>query len=134
MISRMQRDLSDSSAIRNMGAALGHSGLALMSARRGLARVSPAPEVMAGELDQQWEVLGEAIQTVMRRHGLPEPYEQLKALTRGQSLGADDVRAFVRGLGLPADAEDRLLTLSPAGYTGLAAELVAVARWGPAHT
>ncbi len=85
MISRMQRDLSDSSALRNMGVALGHSGLALRAARRGLARVSPAAEVMAAELDQEWEVLAEPIQTVMRRYGRPEPYEQLKALTHGRS-------------------------------------------------
>ena len=128
MISRMQRDLSDSSAIRNMGAAVGHGGLALTSARKGLGRVSPAPEVMAAELDEEWEVLAEAIQTVMRRHGLPEPYEQLKALTRGQVISAEEVRTFVRGLGLPADAEARLLALTPAGYVGLAAELVRVGR------
>jgi adenylosuccinate lyase len=125
MISRMQRDLSDSSAIRNMGPAVGHSGLALASANRGLSRVGPDPGVMAAALDCEWEVLAEAIQTVMRRYGLPEPYEQLKALTRGrdQALSAEDVRAFVRTLGLPAEAEARLLALTPATYVGLAAEL-----------
>jgi adenylosuccinate lyase len=128
MISRMQRDLSDSSAIRNMGVALGHAGLAVTTARRGLARVCPAPEAMAAELDQHWEVLGEAVQTVMRRHGLPEPYEQLKALTRGQTLSSADLRAFIRGLGLPADAEAGLLALTPARYVGLAQHLVAVGR------
>jgi adenylosuccinate lyase len=125
-ISRMQRDLSDSSAIRNMGPGLAHSGLALASARRGLSRVSPNPEVMAAELEREWEVLAEAIQTVMRRYGLPEPYEQLKALTRGLSVTAEEVREFVRGLGLPADAESRLVALTPADYVGLAAELVAI--------
>ena len=124
MVSRMQRDLSDSSAIRNMGVAVGHSGLALASARKGLSKVRPAPEVMAAELDAQWEVLAEPVQTVMRRFGLPEPYERLKELTRGQAVSADDVRDFVKGLGLPADAERRLMKLVPAGYTGLAAELV----------
>jgi adenylosuccinate lyase len=128
MISRMQRDLSDSSAIRNMGVAVGHSGLALVAARRGLRRVSPAPEVMAAELDGQWEVLAEAIQTVMRRYGLPEPYEQLKTLTRGQVISAGELHDFVRALGLPADAEARLLALTPARYTGLAEDLVAVGR------
>ena len=128
MISRMQRDLSDSSAIRNMGAALGHAGLALTAARRGLARVSPAPEVMAAELDQQWEVVAEAVQTVMRRYGLPEPYERLKALTRGTAITAAEVHEFIRSLGLPPDAEARLLALTPAGYIGLATELVAVGR------
>jgi adenylosuccinate lyase len=124
MVSRMQRDLSDSSAIRNVGVAVAHSGLALRSARRGLGRIAPAPEVMAADLDGQWEVLAEAIQTVMRRYGLPEPYERLKELTRGARIGADDVQLFVKGLGLPADAEARLLALTPATYTGLAAALV----------
>jgi adenylosuccinate lyase len=123
MVSRMQRDLSDSSAIRNVGVAVAHSGLALRSARRGLGRIDPAPEVMAAELDGQWEVLAEAVQTVMRRYGLPEPYERLKALTRGARVGPDDVRRFVVGLGLPAGAESRLLELTPATYTGLAEEL-----------
>ena len=128
MISRMQRDLSDSSAIRNMGVALGHSGLALASARRGLSNITPAPEVMQAELEGQWEVLAEAIQTVMRRYGLPDPYERLKDLTRGQAVSADDVRRFVLGLGLPQEAEARLLSLTPSGYVGLAAALVAVGR------
>jgi adenylosuccinate lyase len=128
MISRMQRDLSDSSAIRNMGVALGHSGLALRSARRGLDRVSPAPEVMAAELADQWEVLAEAIQTVMRRYGLPEPYERLKTLTRGQEVSEAEVRQFVAGLGLPAEAEASLLAMAPAGYVGLAPRLVRVGR------
>jgi adenylosuccinate lyase len=130
MVSRMQRDLSDSSAIRNMGTAFGHSGLALTSARKGLSRISPAPEVMAAELDGQWEVLAEAIQTVMRRYGLPEPYEQLKALTRGQTVKAEEVRSFIRRLNLPPEAEARLLTLTPSGYTGLAAQLVTIGRRG----
>ncbi len=128
MVSRMQRDLSDSSAIRNMGVAIGHSGLSLLSARRGLSRIAPAPEVMAADLDHHWEVLAEAIQTVMRRYGLPEPYEQLKALTRGQTVEAADLQRFIRSVNLPADAEARLLTLTPAGYIGLAEELVAVGR------
>ncbi|MGH9114632.1 MAG: adenylosuccinate lyase, partial [Acidimicrobiales bacterium] len=127
-VSRMQRDLSDSSAMRNMGPALAHSGLALVAARRGLSRVSPAPEVMAAELDGEWEVLAEAVQTVMRRHGLPEPYERLKELTRGQAVTAEDVRKFVSGLGLPADVEARLEALTPARYVGLAARLVEVGR------
>jgi adenylosuccinate lyase len=130
MISRMQRDLSDSSAIRNMGTALGHAGLALTAARQGLSRVNPAPEVMAAELDGQWEVLAEAIQTVMRRYGRPEPYEQLKALTRGQTVTAGEVRQFVRTLQLPPEAEARLLALTPAGYVGLAPDLVTIGRRG----
>jgi adenylosuccinate lyase len=127
MVSRMQRDLSDSSAIRNVGVVIGHSALALRAARRGLGRVAPAAEVMAAELDGQWEVLAEAIQTVMRRYGYDEPYERLKALTRGTTVGAKDVQAFVAGLGLPPEAEARLLRLTPAGYVGLAPELVGFA-------
>ncbi|HLI00908.1 MAG TPA: adenylosuccinate lyase [Acidimicrobiales bacterium] len=127
-VSRMQRDLSDSSAVRNVGVAVGHAGLALRSARRGLERITPDPDALAADLDSHWEVLAEAVQTVMRRYGLPEPYEQLKALTRGERLRADEMRAFVTGLGLPPDAEARLLALTPAGYTGLAAQLVGELR------
>ena len=127
-VSRMQRDLSDSSAIRNMGTAVAHSGLALTVARRGLARVSPSPEKMASELEEQWEVLAEPIQTVMRRHGKPEPYEQLKLLTRGVSVSPEEVRTFIASLGLPPEAEKRLLELTPTTYTGLAAELVLLGR------
>jgi adenylosuccinate lyase len=125
MVSRMQRDLSDSSALRNVGVAVAHSGLALLAARRGLARLDPAPEVMAAELDGQWEVLAEAVQTVMRRYGLPQPYERLKELTRGATIGPTEMATFIRALGLPPEAEARLLALTPATYTGLAAELVA---------
>ena len=128
MVSRMQRDLSDSSAIRNMGVAVAHSGLAIAAARKGLSKLSPAPDVMAAELAGQWEVLAEPIQTVMRRYGLPEPYERLKQLTRGQAITAADVRAFVEGLDLPSDAVKRLLDLTPATYTGLASELVDLGR------
>ncbi|MGH9057174.1 MAG: adenylosuccinate lyase [Acidimicrobiales bacterium] len=127
-VSRMQRDLSDSSAIRNMGPALAHSGLATVAARRGLSKVSPAPAVMAAELDGRWEVLAEAVQTVMRRHGLPEPYERLRELTRGQTVTADGVRKFVASLGLPVDAAGRLEALTPARYVGLAERLVGVGR------
>lgn len=130
MVSRLQRDLSDSSALRNVGVAVGYSGLALRAAARGLGRVAPDPDTLAADLDDQWEVLGEAIQTVMRRYGLPEPYERLKDLTRGTTVGAEDVRRFVAGLGLPPDAEARLLKLEPAAYTGLAEQLVGYAE-GP---
>ena len=123
-VSRMQRDLSDSSALRNVGVGVGHAVLALRAARRGLGRIEADVDAMAAALDRHWEVLAEAVQTVMRRHGLPEPYEQLKALTRGAVVGAAEIRSFVAGLGLPADAEARLLALTPASYTGLAARLV----------
>jgi adenylosuccinate lyase len=126
LVSRLQRDLSDSSAIRNMGVGLAHSGLAVHAARRGLGRISPAPDVMLAELNAEWEVLAEPIQTIMRRYGLPEPYERLKALTRGQAVSAEEVRSFVRSLGLPPGAEAALLRLTPAGYVGLAPRLVEV--------
>jgi adenylosuccinate lyase len=130
MVSRMQRDLSDSSALRNVGVGIAHSGLALRAAQRGLRRIAPAPDVMAAELDGQWEVLAEAVQTVMRRYGLPEPYERLKALTRGARVTAEEIKAFVGGLGLPPEAEARLLALTPARYIGLAPELVGELRAG----
>jgi adenylosuccinate lyase len=123
-VSRLQRDLSDSSAQRNVGVAVGHSFVALRSARQGLDRVAPDTDALARDLEGVWEVLAEAIQTVMRRYGLPEPYERLKSLTRGEVVTADDVREFVTSLGLPPEAERRLLALTPAGYTGLAADLV----------
>ena len=124
MVSRMQRDLSDSSALRNVGVAVGHSVLALRSAARGLGKVAPGEDALSRDLDGAWEVLAEAIQTVMRRYGLPEPYEQLKRLTRGTVIEEADVRSFVKSLGLPAEAEERLLALTPATYTGRAADLV----------
>jgi len=124
MTSRMQRDLSDSSALRNVGVAVGHSGLAVASARRGLAKIIPDDAAMAADLDQHWEVLAEAVQTVMRRYGVDEPYERLKELTRGRRVSPARLREFVEGLGLPEQAAARLGALTPAGYTGLAAELV----------
>ena len=125
-ISRLQRDLSDSSALRNIGTAFGYSGLAVLSARRGLARTAPDPAALAADLDQAWEVLAEAVQTVMRRYGVEEPYERLKALTRGRVLTPDDLQHFVRDLDLPAEAQQRLLALTPATYTGLAARLASI--------
>jgi adenylosuccinate lyase len=122
--SRMQRDLTDSSMQRNIGTAFGHSLLAIENARRGLAGLDADPAVMARDLDATWEVLGEAVQTVMRVHGLEQPYERLKELTRGRKVDAEAMRAFVAGLGLPEDAERRLAALTPATYTGLASELV----------
>jgi adenylosuccinate lyase len=122
-ISRWQRDLTDSTVLRNIGVALAHSLIAYASVMKGLQRVEPDPERLAQDLDQNWEVLGEAIQTAMRRHGLENPYEQLKALTRGRRVGATEMRAFIAGLGLPEEVTRRLLELTPASYTGLAARL-----------
>ena len=123
-ISRWQRDLTDSTVLRSLGSAFGYLLVGLRSLERGLAKLRPDPERLAADLDQAWEVLAEAVQTVMRRYGLPEPYERLKALTRGARIDAAAMQAFVEGLTeLPADAHERLLALTPGGYTGLAAEL-----------
>ena len=122
--SRLQRDLTDSSMQRNIGTAFGHSLLAIDNVRRGLAGLDADPVALARDLDASWEVLGEAVQTVMRVHGLDQPYERLKELTRGRRVDAAAIRGFVEGLGLPPDVEKRLAALTPAGYTGLAADLV----------
>jgi adenylosuccinate lyase len=122
-ISRWQRDLTDSTVLRALGTAFGHTQVALDSLAKGLGKLEVAPERLAADLEASWEVLAEAVQTVMRRHGLPNPYEQLKALTRGQGITADSMRAFVSGLDLPADAKQSLLAMTPATYTGLAARL-----------
>jgi adenylosuccinate lyase len=122
-VSRWQRDLSDSTALRNTGAALGHSLLAWRACLRGLGKLEADPARMAADLDANWEVLAEAVQTVMRRHGLPDPYEQLKELTRGKRIDAASLRAFIGGLALPEADKARLLALTPALYTGKAAEL-----------
>ncbi len=123
-ISRWQRDLSDSTVLRNLGVAFGHSLLALASLEQGLDKLAVNSERMLADLDANWEVLAEAVQTVMRRHGLAAPYEQLKALTRGRGIDATSLRAFIAAQDLPADARQRLLELSPATYTGLAQALV----------
>ncbi len=122
-ISRWQRDLTDSTVLRALGTAFGHTQVALDSLAKGLGKLEVNPQRLAADLDASWEVLAEAVQTVMRRHGLPNPYEQLKALTRGQGITADSMRAFVETLDLPEDARQRLRELTPAGYVGLAAEL-----------
>ncbi|MFK5584871.1 adenylosuccinate lyase [Serinicoccus sp. LYQ131] len=128
--SRLQRDLTDSSMQRNVGTALGHSLLALDNVGRGLAGLDAVPAAMAADLDANWEVLAEPIQSVMRAlaargvEGMSNPYERLKELTRGRRIGQAELVEFVRGLGLPTEEEERLVALTPATYTGLAAELV----------
>lgn len=122
-ISRFQRDLTDSTVLRNMGVALGHCLLGHDSLARGMAKLGVGEAAIAADLDTAWEVLAEPVQTVMRRHGLPEPYEQLKALTRGKAITRDGLHAFIRELALPPVERDRLLALTPAAYTGLAESL-----------
>ncbi|OGA24417.1 MAG: adenylosuccinate lyase [Betaproteobacteria bacterium RIFCSPLOWO2_02_FULL_67_19] len=122
-VSRWQRDLSDSTALRNAGSALGHTLLAYAACLRGLGKLEADPARLAADLDANWEVLAEAVQQVMRRYGVPEAYEKLKALTRGRRLGRAQLTAFIRSLKIPAGAKRRLLALTPAAYTGLAASL-----------
>ena len=128
--SRLQRDLTDSSMQRNVGTAFGHSLLALDNVSRGLAGLDAVPEAMAQDLDANWEVLAEPIQSVMRAlaargvEGMTNPYERLKELTRGRRIGQAELVEFVRGLGLPAEEEERLVALTPATYTGIAPQLV----------
>ncbi|GAB3679380.1 adenylosuccinate lyase [Angustibacter aerolatus] len=128
--SRLQRDLTDSSMQRNIGPAFGHALLAIDNVRRGLAGLDAVPEVMARDLDANWEVLGEAVQSAMRAAGIAgtpgmsDPYERLKELTRGRRVDGPTMRAFVAGLGLPDDVRERLEAMTPASYTGLAAQLV----------
>ncbi len=122
-ISRLQRDLTDSTVLRNMGVAVGHTLLALSSLERGINKLEVASEPMNADLDTSWEILGEAVQTVMRRHGVPEPYEKLKALTRGQRLTSDIMHEFISNLEIPDEAKQRLLALTPGSYVGYASRL-----------
>jgi adenylosuccinate lyase len=122
-ISRWQRDLTDSTVLRALGTAFGHTLVALESLKKGLGKLTVNTDRLAADLDASWEVLAEAVQTVMRRYGLPEPYEQLKALTRGQGITRESMRTFITGLDLPADAKQRLLDLTPGSYIGLAEPL-----------
>ncbi len=122
-ISRFQRDLTDSTVLRNMGVAFGYSVLGLDSLQRGLSKLEVNRDALAADLDAAWEVLAEPIQTVMRRHGLENPYEQLKELTRGKAITRETLAAFIETLALPEPEKARLRALTPAGYTGKAAEL-----------
>jgi adenylosuccinate lyase len=123
-LSRWQRDLTDSTVLRNLGVALGHSLLGWMSLRQGLSKLEADPAAMAVDLEGNWEVLAEPIQTVMRRYGIANPYEQLKALTRGRTgMTRETLHAFIDGLALPDEAKQRLKALTPANYTGLAGAL-----------
>ena len=122
-ISRWQRDLTDSTVLRALGTAFGHAQIGFDALLRGLGKLEVNPERLAADLDASWEVLAEAVQTVMRRYGLPEPYEQLKALTRGQGITPASMRTFVESLDLPADAKQRLLEMTPGSYIGLADRL-----------
>jgi adenylosuccinate lyase len=122
-VSRWQRDLTDSTVLRNAGVAFGHSLLGYVACARGLDKLELDHARLAADLDANWEVLAEAVQTVMRRYGIEDAYEQLKALTRGARITPEALRVFVGGLAIPDDAKKRLLALTPAAYTGKAGEL-----------
>ncbi len=122
-ISRWQRDLTDSTVLRNLGVALGYSQVAFDSLLRGINKLEINTDAIDQDIDQCWEILAEPVQTVMRRYGLPQPYEQLKALTRGKGITPEALATFIGGLDLPVDAKNRLLNLTPRTYVGLAATL-----------
>jgi adenylosuccinate lyase len=122
-VSRWQRDLTDSTVLRTIGTAAGHGVIAYASLLKGLDKLRLNTRKLAEDLDASWEVLAEPIQTVMRLYGIENPYEQLKALTRGKAINAEILVDFVQALAIPEDAKQRLLKLTPAAYTGNAAEM-----------
>ncbi len=122
-VSRWQRDLTDSTVLRNLGTALGHSLLAYDSALKGLGKLETNPDRLAEDLNNCWEVLAEPVQTVMRRFGVPNPYEQLKELTRGKGITPERLKEFIQGLAIPESAKQSLLEMTPASYIGKAIEL-----------
>ena len=122
-VSRMQRDLTDSTVLRNIGVGLGYTLLAYDSCLRGLNKLEVNHARLAQDLDATWEVLAEPVQTVMRRYGIENPYEQLKELTRGKGISKEALQTFVNGLAIPQDAKDVLLTMTPGNYIGIAAQL-----------
>ena len=122
-VSRWQRDLTDSTVLRNLGVAFGYTLVGVESCLRGLRKLEVNEERLQADLAEAWEVLAEPVQTVMRRYGIPNPYEQLKALTRGKGITREALHEFVRTLEMPAEAREQLLALTPATYIGKAAEL-----------
>ena len=125
-VSRWQRDLTDSTVQRNFGVAIAYLLIAIDSCLKGLGKLEADPAAIQKDIERSWEVLGEAIQTVMRRYGIPEPYEKLKALTRGKQVTRELLHDFVKSLDIPDDAKQRLLDLTPATYTGLASSLARI--------
>ena len=121
-VSRWQRDLTDSTVLRNLGTGIGHTIIALDSLKRGIDKLEVNADAIAADLEHNWEVLAEPIQTVMRRYGIEQPYEKLKALTRGQKIDAEAIRQFVEALEIPDSAKQELIKLTPSAYTGNAIE------------
>ncbi|TPQ25451.1 adenylosuccinate lyase [Methylomonas koyamae] len=122
-VSRWQRDLTDSTVLRNIGVGIAHTSIAIQSTLKGISKLELNPAALDQDLDMNWEVLAEPIQTVMRRYGIEKPYEKLKELTRGQRVTGDGMRAFVEKLEIPTDAKAELLALTPHSYTGYATAL-----------
>ena len=122
-VSRMQRDLTDSTTLRNMGVGFGYTLIAIRSTLKGLGKLELNRDRLAEDLDRNWEVLAEPIQTVMRKVGMDHPYERLKELTRGRRVTDAMMQEFVKGLDLPKADKARLLKLTPSTYTGIAAKL-----------
>ena len=123
-VSRMQRDLSDSTVLRNQGSALGYSYLALKNVLNGLSRITINKSKMISELDEHWEVLAEAIQTILRKEGKPEAYEKLKDLTRGEKIDRKSMAGFIHKLKISDESKDLLMALTPEAYIGNAAKVV----------
>jgi len=123
-ISRLQRDLTDSTVIRNMGVGFGYSMIAYHSTIKGLSKLKLNEQNLANDLDNAWEVMAEPIQTVMRKAGIEKPYEKLKELTRGQKITSETIRAFIEGLELADDDKQRLLEMTPGSYVGMAPQIV----------
>ena len=123
-ISRFQRDLTDSTVQRNLGVAIGHSIIAIKSLLKGINKLEIDETIISNDIENRWEVLAEAIQTVMRRYGIPEPYEKLKALTRGNDINESILADFIQLLDIPQDAKQELLELTPSKYTGLASKWI----------
>jgi adenylosuccinate lyase len=122
-VSRWQRDLTDSTVLRNLGVGVAHCVIAFDSLLRGMSKLEPNPQRLLDDLEANWEVLAEAVQTVMRRYGIEQPYEKLKALTRGKGISAESLQAFIAGLDIPETARQELATLTPATYLGNAVAL-----------
>jgi adenylosuccinate lyase len=127
-VSRLQRDLTDSTVLRNLGVAIGHSVLSYGSLELGLGKIELDRARVAEDLNRAWEVLGEAVQTVMRAHGIPEAYDRLKSFTRGRPIDRDAMRDFITSLDLPPAEKERLLRLEPGNYVGLAPMLAKRSR------
>jgi adenylosuccinate lyase len=123
-VSRWQRDLTDSTVLRNLGVGIGYALIAYQSTLKGISKLEVNRDHLLAELDQNWEVLAEPIQTVMRRYGIEKPYEKLKALTRGKRVDAAGMQVFIDSLPLPEEEKTRLKALTPASYIGYAVDLV----------